>query len=133
MRVSNRTGVTCRLGGYTPCGASLQNASRSLRRNACTPVKLKWVNRGQLFNSTMMLWLLLVINKYGDEGFLLLGSGWCSSLDVLSPSCWRWLKSSPHMLAQADLRRPGHISDVTETKRRHSRRLSYCILQGQYV
>jgi hypothetical protein len=41
---------------YVPGGASRQNCSRSERRNACTPVKLRWVSFWQLLRRVRMLY-----------------------------------------------------------------------------
>jgi len=45
--------------GKLPGGASRQNSSRSGRRKACTPVKLRCVSFGQLLSNIIMLcWIL---------------------------------------------------------------------------
>jgi hypothetical protein len=50
-----RKRYTMNIVGYVPGGASRQNCSRSERRNACTPVKLRWVSFWQLLRSVRML------------------------------------------------------------------------------
>lgn len=56
--------------GNEPAGASLQNASRSSLRKACTPVRLRWVRRGHEFRSLMMLCNNVRYHYYdvGEEG-----------------------------------------------------------------
>lgn len=60
----NRISVSDLYGRYSlrcygsPAGASRQNCSRSVLKKAWTPVRLRWVNRGQELRSLMILCVL---------------------------------------------------------------------------
>lgn len=77
-----------------PAGASRENCSRSSLRNAWTPVKLRWVSRGQQFRSRIMLCSRPVRTKYprwrGQLQSLPSASDWCNSSDEPSPGSQNW-------------------------------------------